>query len=113
MQPPTTVNPHRTAADILRVADNWRPTRDFVFVRELPVEQTGLIIPPIDPNRSSDLSPILTGIVEAVGPKVTELQPGDFVYYEIHAGEFRIPGDDMVRIIYEHDILGVSDAAAT
>jgi len=86
---------------------SWKPVRDFVFVRELPVEQTGLIISGIDLNRSSDHSPVLRGLVEAIGPHVTDMQVGDHVVYEIHAGEFRVPGDDMVRIIHEADIAWV------
>ena len=86
---------------------NWKPVRDLCFVRELPVEQTGLIISGIDLNRSVDHSPVLNGIVEAVGPLVTDVQAGDHVTFEIGAGEFRIPGDDMVRIMHEEDIAWV------
>jgi co-chaperonin GroES (HSP10) len=83
---------------------NWKPTRDLCFVRELPVEQTGLIIPGIDLNRSADHSPVLMGVVEAVGPRVTLVVVGDRVAYEIGAGEFRVPGDDEVRIMKECDV---------
>jgi co-chaperonin GroES (HSP10) len=85
----------------------WQPVRDFCFVRELPVEQKGVIIPGIDLNRSADHSPVLYGIVEAVGLKVTDVVVGDRVAFEIGTGEFRIPGDDMVRIMYERDIAWV------
>ena len=50
----------------------WKPTRSLCFVRELPAEQTGLIIPGVDLNKSPDHSPHLQGYVEAVGPAVTE-----------------------------------------
>ena len=86
---------------------NWKPTRSLCFVRELPVEQAGLIVPGIDMNRSADHSPVLHGIVEAVGPQVTLMSVGDRVAYEIGAGEFRVPGDDMVRIMYEKDVAWV------
>ena len=35
------------------------------------------------------------------------MQVGDRVAYEIHAGEFRMPGDDEVRIMYERDVAWV------
>jgi co-chaperonin GroES (HSP10) len=98
----------------MQVADthaalNWKPTRDLIFVRELPVEQTGLIIPGIDLNRSKTNSPVLYGIVEGIGPRVTDVQVGDRVAYEIEAGEFRVPGDDEVRIMKEEDIAWVCE----
>lgn len=93
------------------MSHNWKPVRDFCFVRELPVEQEGLIISPIDLNRSTDHTKFLTGRVEAVGPQVTDVQVGDLVWYEIHAGEFRIPEDDMVRIMYEADVAAVWDSS--
>ena len=86
----------------------WKPTRSLCFVRELPAEQTGLIIPGVDLNKSPDHSPHLQGYVEAIGPAVTDVQVGDLVWYEIGAGEYRVPGDDMVRIMYERDIVGVT-----
>lgn len=86
---------------------NWKPVRDLCFVRELPVEQTSVIIPGIDLNRSAAHSPVLTGIVEAVGPHVTDVAIGDHVTFEIGSGEFRIPGDDMVRIMKEEDVAWV------
>lgn len=85
----------------------WKPVRDLCFVRELPVEQAGVIIPGIDLNRSPDHTKTLEGIVEAVGPKVDLVRVGDRVVYEIGAGEFRVPSDDMVRIMKEADIEGV------
>jgi co-chaperonin GroES (HSP10) len=87
----------------------WKPTRDLCFIRELPVEQKGLIIPGVDLNRSAKNSPVLAGIVEAIGPKVTLVAVGDKVWYEIGSGEFRVPGDDMVRIILEEDVAMVED----
>lgn len=89
------------------MTDKWKPVRDMAFIRELPVEQTGLIIAPMDLNRSRDNAPILKGIVEAIGPRVTDFKVGDTVYFEIDAGEFRIPGDDMVRIMYEGQVMYV------
>ncbi len=86
---------------------SWKPVRDLCFVRELPVEQTGVIIPGIDLNRSPDHTKTLEGIVEAVGPRVDLVRVGDRVVYEIGAGEFRVPGDDMVRIMKECDIAGI------
>ena len=85
----------------------WKPVRDLCFVRELPVEQTGLIIPGVDLNRSTDHSPVLSGIVEAIGPRVIDVKVGDTVWFEIGAGEFRVPGDDMVRIMFEEDVAWV------
>ena len=98
----------------MQVADTqkvlpWKPTRDLCFIREQLVEQTGLIIPGIDMNRSADHSPILYGIVEAIGPRVTDVKVGDRVAFEIGAGEFRVPADDMVRIMKEEDIAWVCD----
>ena len=88
---------------------DWKPVRDFVFVRELSGKQEGLIIPGVDLNRSKENSPTLEGIVEGIGPRVTDVKVGDRVVYEIHAGEFRIPGDDDVRIMHERDVAGVID----
>ena len=47
------------------------------------------------------------GAVEAVGPRVTDVRVGDRVAFEIGSGEYRIPGDDMVRIMYEKDVAWV------
>jgi hypothetical protein len=88
---------------------NWKPVRDFCFIRELPVTLPGLILSGIDLNRSADHSPVLYGMVEAVGPRVTLVAIGDRVAYEIGAGEFRLPGDDMVRIMYEKDVAWVDE----
>jgi hypothetical protein len=85
----------------------WQPVRDLCFIRELPVRQTGLIVAPIDLNRSKDNTTWLQGRVEAVGPKVTTVAVGDLVWYEIEMGEFRVPGDDMVRIMYEGQIAAI------
>jgi co-chaperonin GroES (HSP10) len=94
------------------MTDKWKPVRDMAFVRELPVEQTGLIVSPIDLNRSRDNTSILQGIVEAIGPQVTELAVGDRVCYEIDAGEERLPNDDMVRIMYEGQIMYVLESGS-
>jgi co-chaperonin GroES (HSP10) len=102
----------QSICDKLSIPWPWKPVRDLVYVRELPVEQEGLIISPIDLNRSTDNTTYLQGIVEAVGPKVRDLKVGDRVWFEIHAGEFRIPGDDMVRIMYEGQITGVEGEGA-
>ena len=88
---------------------NWKPVHDLVFIRELPVTLDSVIIPGIDLNRSKENSPILYGIVEAIGPEVTDMQVGDRVAYEIHAGEFRMPGDDEVRIMYERDVAWICE----
>ena len=85
----------------------WKPVGALCFVRELPVEQKGMIIAGYDLNKSVKDSPILCGIVEAVGPKVTDVKRGDRVWFEIGVGEFRMPGDDMVRIMFEEDIAAV------
>jgi co-chaperonin GroES (HSP10) len=97
--------------------DPWIPVRDLIYVRELPVEQEGLIISPVDLNTSTDNTKVLQGIVEAVGPgrisektgvRITpDVKVGDKVWFEIGAGVFRMPGDDDVRLIEEKDLLAV------
>jgi len=109
--------PHRIGSKVPRETYQnipllpWKPVRDLCFIRELPVEQPPgtLVLSGIDLNRSPDHTKTLEGIVEAVGPKVTLVRVGDKVVYDIGAGEFRVPGDDMVRIMYERDIAGVLD----
>ena len=97
----------------------WKPVRDLIYVRELPVEQEGLIISPVDLNTSTANTKVLQGIVEAVGPgrisektciRITpEVKVGDKVWFEIGAGVFRVPGDDLVRLIEEKDLLAVEE----
>lgn len=82
-----------------------RPVRDLLLIRELPVEQTGLVQLAGDPNRSAVW---LWGDVEAVGPLVVDCRVGDRVLFPVGAGEFRVPGDDDVIIMKEEDVAGVT-----
>ena len=92
--------------DTTPIDGSLRPVRDLLLIREETVLPTGLIQPAVDLNRTT---PWLYGIVEAVGPLVEDCRVGDRVMFPAGCGEFRVPGDDDVRIIKEEDVAGVCE----
>jgi NADPH:quinone reductase-like Zn-dependent oxidoreductase len=81
-----------------------RLIRDVVHVKEIQVEASSVIWTPDPPNKTP--GSIIPGIVVAVGPDVTQVAPGDKVWYEVEMGFARL-SDESIRVMREDDIFGV------
>ena len=86
-----------------RIDVTIEPLDDFVVVQPLDESETqsGLIVP------INEAAHCLTGIVAAVGPDVTAVEPGDKVLYPREAGfEVRlVRSSHRVRVVKREDLI--------
>ena len=79
------------------------PLDDFVVIQPLEDSETatGLIVP------INEAAQCLTGIIVAVGPEVTAIEPGDKVLYPREAGfEVRLARSPLrVRVLRREDLI--------